>query len=106
MEDALEICSGCGKMPRPLDSMSGNYICSRCGSHTTMQVSSEKYEETVMELDRRFQALVLKKKVDSAKHVPISKILAGSSKPKGSKAKKVKSKPTKTKKPVKKSKRK
>jgi hypothetical protein len=62
MEDTIDVCSGCGKMPRPVDRVQGSFTCSRCGNHTTIPVTAEEYEKVVTELDRKFHEALLKRK--------------------------------------------
>jgi len=73
MEDTIEICSGCGKMPRSLDHAAGSFVCSRCGNRATTHVSSENYEKVVVELDRNFHEKILKVKYQIAAAEPIAK---------------------------------
>jgi hypothetical protein len=73
MEDAIEICSGCGKMPRSIDTVEGRFVCTRCGNNQTIQVKSDDYEKTAMELDSKFHANVLKQKLASVSKEPIVK---------------------------------
>jgi phage/plasmid primase-like uncharacterized protein len=72
MDDTIEVCSGCGKMPRPIDQGAGTFVCSRCGNHTTMHVTADNYEKVVSELDRKFHEMILKKKAESVSHEPIA----------------------------------
>ncbi len=71
MEDTIEVCSGCGKMPRPIDRMKGYFLCSRCGCRATIEVSSEDYERVVTELDRKFHEKMMKAKVAEVAKEPI-----------------------------------
>ena len=71
MEDMIEICAGCGKMPRPIDRLTGSFTCSRCGNHTTMQVHADSYEKTALELDKQFQDRLLKQKIEAAAKAPV-----------------------------------
>lgn len=96
MEDTIEICSGCGKMPRSLDLLAGSFVCSRCGNRSTTQVSSENYEKVVTELDRNFHEKILKVKYQVAAAEPITK--AKKAKPAKKAAKKVAKKVVKKKK--------
>lgn len=88
MEDTIEICSGCGKMPRPIDSIGGSFVCSRCGNRSTMFVTGTDYERIVIELDEKFHQALQNKKIQEASKVPI--------KFKTPKTKKKPSKPKKT----------
>jgi len=72
MEDTIEVCTGCGKMPRQMDYTQGFFLCSRCGGRSTMYVNSDEYEKVVSELDARFHAGLMKAKVDSIVDVPLS----------------------------------
>lgn len=71
MEDTIEICSGCGKMPRAIDHTTGQFICSRCGSRTTMYVTANDYEKVATELDQRFHQNMQKKKIEDAASAPV-----------------------------------
>ena len=71
MEDTIEICSGCGKMPRAIDRLAGHFICSRCGNRITMHVSAENYERVVTELDMRFHQATQKKRIEAAASAPV-----------------------------------
>jgi len=71
MEDTIEICSGCGKMPRSLDHAAGSFVCSRCGNRSTTHVSSDNYEKVVVELDRNFHEKILRVKYQIAAAEPI-----------------------------------
>lgn len=66
MEDTIEICAGCGKMPRAIDLAEGYFMCSRCGSTTTMQVSADDYEKVVTDLDQRFHMNSQKQRIEAA----------------------------------------
>ncbi|MCI0503377.1 hypothetical protein L0Y65_01545 [Candidatus Micrarchaeota archaeon] len=66
MDDTIEICSGCGKMPRAIDSIGGMFTCTRCGNRTTMHVTAENYETVVTELDRKFHMGVQKSRMEAA----------------------------------------
>ncbi len=72
MEDTIEVCSGCGKMPRPIDQGAGTFVCSRCGNRTTIQVTADNYEKVVSELDRKFHELILKKKAEAVTREPFA----------------------------------
>lgn len=85
MEDTIEVCSGCGKMPRPIDRLEGYFVCTRCGSRSTMAVKSEDYERVVTELDSTFHQMSMKKKVEDAAKEPID--LSGRKKAKKSSTK-------------------
>jgi recombinational DNA repair protein (RecF pathway) len=71
MDDTIEVCSGCGKMPRTFDREGGSFVCSRCGNRTTIQVSADNYEKVVSELDQKFHESILKMKAESVSHEPI-----------------------------------
>ena len=71
MEDAIEICSGCGKMPRAIDTLSGHFICSRCGNTETMHVNTDNYEQVVTELDQKFHMVTQKKRIEAAASAPV-----------------------------------
>ena len=72
MDDTIEICSGCGKMPRALDSMAGVFTCSRCGNRTTMHVTAENYEKVVTDLDQRFHMATQKNRIEAAASAPVA----------------------------------
>lgn len=63
MEDTIEVCSGCGKMPRPIDFLNGQFLCSRCGNAKTMLVNSDDYEKVVTDLDNRFHSKIIESRV-------------------------------------------
>ncbi len=71
MDDTIEICSGCGKMPRAIDLTAGQFMCSRCGNRTTMHVSADNYEKVVTELDRRFHMSTQKARIEAAASAPV-----------------------------------
>lgn len=71
MEDTIEICSGCGKMPRTIDRADGIFVCSRCGNRATVYVSGQDYEKTVTDLDRRFHEKIIKTRFDAAASEPV-----------------------------------
>ena len=71
MEDTIEICSGCGKMPRPVDRLEGYFVCSRCGNRSTIMVTGDDYERVAMELDQKFHEKLLRSKAAEVKeHEP------------------------------------
>jgi RNA polymerase primary sigma factor len=102
MEDTIQVCSGCGKMPRPIDRMEGYFICSRCGSRDTMHVKSDDYELVVTDLDAKFHQGVMKQKaVEASKepiHAPKKKSKKSAPRPKKTSKKTVKKPVKKTKK--------
>ena len=115
MEDTIEICAGCGKMPRPVDRMQGFFICSRCGNRSTVMVTAEDYERIAMDLDQKFHEKIMKYKAAEAKKEPVmefgdnpgpkakkTKAKKAKKKAKKTKAKKPKKKAAKKKKPAKK----
>ena len=71
MEDTIEICSGCGKMPRAIDSASGVFVCSRSGNRNRIQVSTDNYEKIVTELDQRFHQNIQKTRIEAAASAPV-----------------------------------
>jgi DNA-directed RNA polymerase subunit RPC12/RpoP len=94
MEDTIEVCSKCGKMPRAIDQTTGFFNCTRCGNNKLISVKADDYERIVIELDSNYQkkvALIRRESIE--KEMPI-----GNPKKKSSKIKKVVAK----KKPVKK----
>ena len=92
MEDTIEICTGCGKMPRSIDNCGGTFVCSRCGNRSTMQVSGDNYEKIVTELDKKFHARILQTNFQAAAKEPVIKAKKGA---KAKAAKKVARKPVK-----------
>ncbi|MEW6722913.1 MAG: hypothetical protein AB1324_06650 [Candidatus Micrarchaeota archaeon] len=96
MEDTIEVCTGCGKMPRAMDRSSGAFQCSRCGNRATMSVNTENYEKVATELDAKFHSATQKKRVEDAATHPVDM------KPSRKKAKAVsRKKPANSKKPKK-----
>lgn len=89
MDDTIEICSGCGKMPRAIDRIAGTFICSRCGNRMTMHVNADNYENVVTELDRKFHMATQKNRIEAAASAPIEAA------PKASKAARKAKKPVK-----------
>jgi hypothetical protein len=71
MEDTIEVCSGCGKMPRAIDRMKGYFLCTRCGCRATIHVTSEDYERVVTELDQKFHQKIMKAKVAEVAKEPL-----------------------------------
>lgn len=71
MEDTIDICSGCGKMPRSMDSMSGSFVCSRCGSNSTLSVKADDYERIASELDHKFHTGTQKSRIEAAASHPV-----------------------------------
>ncbi len=71
MEDTIEICSGCGKMPRALERAEGHFVCSRCGNAATQHVSAEEYEKVAVELDSRFHMATQKSRIEAAASAPV-----------------------------------
>jgi len=63
MEDTIEVCSGCGKMPRPIDFLNNQFLCSRCGSSKTVFVNSDDYEKVVTDLDAKFHSKIIESRV-------------------------------------------
>ncbi len=88
MEDTIEICSGCGKMPRAIDKTSGEFTCSRCGNRATINVTANDYEKTATDLDAKFQQIIQKNRIEAALSAPVEL----KPKPKKSVAKKSKTK--------------
>ncbi|VVC02474.1 Uncharacterised protein [Candidatus Bilamarchaeum dharawalense] len=71
MDDTIEVCSGCGKMPRALDSAGGSFVCSRCSNRSTMFVTASDYEKVVTELDQSFHQNLQAKKIQEAAKSPL-----------------------------------
>ncbi|MFH0738162.1 MAG: hypothetical protein V1827_06435 [Candidatus Micrarchaeota archaeon] len=71
MDDTIEICSGCGKMPRVIDNLQGQFTCTRCGGRVTTQVSAEDYEKVVTELDQKFHMTSQKQRIEAAASCPV-----------------------------------
>jgi hypothetical protein len=63
MEDTIEICSGCGKLPRPIDFLNGQFLCSRCGSAKSQMVHTDHYEETATALDAKFHRGIIESRI-------------------------------------------
>ncbi len=91
MEDTIEICSGCGKMPRAIDQAGGSFTCSRCGSRSTTQVHADDYEKVALELDQKFHRGIQKQRVEAAASSPVET----RPKPKAATAKKAKARASK-----------
>ena len=70
MESSLEICNGCGKVPRSLDLSLGSFSCSRCGHKQTISVSSDEYERVIFNLERSFHEALIRKRLDSVMSSP------------------------------------
>jgi DNA-directed RNA polymerase subunit RPC12/RpoP len=103
MEDTIEVCSKCGKMPRAIEQESGLFACSRCGNNELVSLKTDEYERVVTELDRNYQEHVSKKRIETvAKEMPISN--PGKAKKTKSTSKKTTSKKPKAKKTGKKKK--
>lgn len=102
MEDTIEICSGCGKMPRAIDKMEGYFICSRCGCRSTVMVSADDYERTAMDLDQKFHEKMIQTKTAEVKKVEGPKLQKKFKNPVKKLVKKAKKAVKKTKKKVKK----
>ena len=73
MEDAIEICSGCGKLPRSIDTNRGEFVCGRCGNRTIRNVSATEYEFVAVELDKSFHAQMMKRRLAEARSEPLFK---------------------------------
>lgn len=71
MEDTIEVCAGCGKMPRAIDQEAGFFVCSRCGNRTTLHVTADNYEHVVSDLDRRFHENIIRQKAAAVPREPI-----------------------------------
>lgn len=71
MEDTIEICSGCGKMPRAMDALSGAFVCSRCGNTSKMSVKADDYEKVASELDQKFHSKAQKVRIEAAADHPV-----------------------------------
>jgi recombinational DNA repair protein (RecF pathway) len=71
MEDTIEICAGCGKMPRTIDRMEGSFICSRCSGSLTINVKADEYEKTAQELDQKFHEKIQKQRIEAAASHPV-----------------------------------
>jgi hypothetical protein len=89
MEDTIEICSKCGKMPRAIDQASGFFNCTRCGNNQLMSVKADDYETVATELDRDYQERVaLMRRETVEKEMPIENPKKKSSRTKKSVSKK------------------
>ncbi len=110
MEDTIEICAGCGKMPRSIDYRDGYFVCSRCGNRATIQVTADEYESVVISLDERFHKKIMRIRHELASKEPVTAPGGNpgprkSSRTKAAKKKKTKpAKKSKSKKPKKKAK--
>ncbi len=71
MDDTIEVCSGCGKMPRIMESSGGHFICSRCGNNSTIFVTASDYEKVVTDLDQKFHHNLLARKMKEAHKMPV-----------------------------------
>lgn len=101
MEDTIQVCSKCGKMPRVIEQELGFFICSRCGNKELVSLKTEEYERVVIELDRNYQDSVSKQRIETVtKEMPIGsslktkKALPASGKKSASKKKPDSKKPT------------
>jgi len=103
MEDTIEICAGCGKLPRPIDYLNGLFLCSRCGNNKIIMVHSEDYEKTAMKLDEKFHKKIIETRIAFVKEEDNPKKSKKKPAKKMAKKKAVK-KPKKVKKAVKKAK--
>ncbi|MBI5223125.1 hypothetical protein HY990_01755 [Candidatus Micrarchaeota archaeon] len=57
-EDTIEVCGGCGKLPRQSEhDYLGIFSCPRCGHNSKLILSSSIYHETVSGLEARFQEI-------------------------------------------------
>lgn len=74
MEDTIEICAGCGKMPRSIDNSNGSFMCSRCGYRATTMVSGEQYEKIVTDLDKKFHERMLKSRFEAVAGEPLRSV--------------------------------
>ncbi|MGV8085679.1 MAG: hypothetical protein ACP5N9_05505 [Candidatus Bilamarchaeum sp.] len=88
MENSLEICNGCGKVPRSLDLSLGSFSCSRCGHNQTIQVNSDEYERVIFNLEQAFHQKIIKEKLEYAMSIPIRRKVAKPKKDGSSKVKK------------------
>jgi len=70
MEDSIDVCSKCGKMPRAIDMANGSFRCSRCGNNQIIPVKGDDYEKVVIELDRGFQEMNAARRIAEAKELP------------------------------------
>jgi hypothetical protein len=97
MDDVIDICSGCGKMPRVVDLLGGAYVCSRCGNRSIISVKTDDYEKVAQELDQKFHMATQKQRIAAAANHPVDmkKPAKKSSKTKSAKAKPAKAKPAK-----------
>lgn len=64
MENSIEICGSCGKMPRTIDYSDGFFECIRCGHTELSLITSDSYY-MIHELDRNFHELIMRKRLDS-----------------------------------------
>ena len=71
MEDTIDVCSRCGKMPRSIDLINGFFSCSRCGNNQLIAVKGDAYERVVTELDRKYQENLSKTRLESVEKNPV-----------------------------------
>lgn len=77
MEDTIEVCARCGKMPRMVEQEKGFFVCSRCGNKELISLKADEYERVVAELDRNYQEALSKQRIEVvAKEMPIGSFLA------------------------------
>ncbi len=64
VDDIIEVCSRCGKVPRSIDfdPGTGQFHCSRCGNAELRMVNSEDFEEIISALEDRFTKEAIKAK--------------------------------------------
>jgi len=94
-DDVLEVCSKCGKMPRGIDLVNGSFRCSRCGNASITALSNDDYERVVIELDKKYQAEISKKRLETIEKVTVP-VLTGKESKKSDSKKKAKSEKKKT----------
>jgi hypothetical protein len=70
-EDVIEVCGGCGKLPREGELQNGNFSCTRCGHAKLLQVTSAEFDLIVPELDRTFLQSMIKRKMDDVFSLPL-----------------------------------
>jgi len=87
VDDVLEVCSKCGKMPRGIDLVNGSFRCSRCGNTSITALSNDDYERVVIELDKKYQAEISKKRLETIEKVTVQVLTGKESKKSGSKKK-------------------
>jgi len=77
-------------MPRGIDLVNGSFRCGRCGNTSITALSNDDYERVVIELDKKYQAEISKKRLETIEKVTVPVLTIGK-KSKTSSKKKAKS---------------